>query len=275
MDIKHVGIERYQILATLDNRTSDICQEMDGQIFSLSEKEEGINYPPFHPNCRTTTIPYFEPDEIDEKYGIGTRLAKDEDGNYYKVPADTTYESWQKGLKNNGNGEVANKENKVALPGVNNLSNIEKQAVKDYTKYNDRISEESASILSKAIIGHGDIYGKDQILYRVCSYNELGVEKLKDIKQNPKSIIGNEFTSTNFLSTSKTISGTHGFNGQLIKIVGIENTKGLDISSISEKENEKEVIFNKGTKYKIIKAKNLYDGDGDYMNTEIEVKIIK
>jgi SPP1 gp7 family putative phage head morphogenesis protein len=62
---KACGIGQYQILATLDDRTSEICQEMDLQIFNYNELEVGVNYPPFHPNCRSTTIPYFEPDEID------------------------------------------------------------------------------------------------------------------------------------------------------------------------------------------------------------------
>jgi len=92
---KACGIEQYQILATLDNRTSEICQDMDGQIFNAKDKEVGVNYPPFHPNCRTTTIPYFEPDEIDEEFGIGTRLAKDENGAYYEVPANITYKQWK------------------------------------------------------------------------------------------------------------------------------------------------------------------------------------
>lgn len=92
---KQCGIEQYQILATLDNRTSEICQEMDLKIFDLSRKEVGINYPPFHPNCRTTTIPYFEPDKIDKEFGIGSRIAKDKDGNYIEVPANITYKQWK------------------------------------------------------------------------------------------------------------------------------------------------------------------------------------
>lgn len=95
---KACGIKQYKILATLDDRTSEICQSMDGEIFDLSEKEVGINFPPFHPNCRTTTIPYFEPDEIDRKYSNRTRLAK-ENGQYYKVPEDMTYNEWKN--KNN------------------------------------------------------------------------------------------------------------------------------------------------------------------------------
>ena len=92
---KACGINQYKILATLDDRTSEICQEMDGEIFDVSEKEVGVNYPPFHPNCRTTTIPYFEPDEITEEFGIGTRLAKDKNGNYYEIPSNINYKEWK------------------------------------------------------------------------------------------------------------------------------------------------------------------------------------
>ena len=104
---KACGVSEYKILATLDNRTSEICQEMDGEIFNLNDREIGVNYPPFHPNCRTTTIPYFEPDEIDEEYGgVGTRLAKDDNGNYYEVPADVTYKEWKSHLKEDSKGRV-------------------------------------------------------------------------------------------------------------------------------------------------------------------------
>jgi uncharacterized protein with gpF-like domain len=39
----------------LDSRTSEICRELNGKRFKLSEAEVGVNYPPMHPNCRSTT----------------------------------------------------------------------------------------------------------------------------------------------------------------------------------------------------------------------------
>ncbi|MBB6670268.1 minor capsid protein [Cohnella nanjingensis] len=82
-------VNRYEILATLDNRTSSICRGMDGKVFLVSEQEPGVNYPPFHARCRTTTVPYFD-DEIDP----GERIAKDTEGDTYHVPADMKYEQW-------------------------------------------------------------------------------------------------------------------------------------------------------------------------------------
>lgn len=100
---KECGIDRYQLLATLDNRTSDICQVMDGKIFEVSKKEVGVNYPPFHPNCRTTTIAYFEPDEFTE---LEQRIARDDDGNNYYVPGNLTYNQWKDGLKTQKDGTL-------------------------------------------------------------------------------------------------------------------------------------------------------------------------
>ena len=107
---KEAGIDRYQILATLDSRTSDICREMDGEIFKVKEKEVGINYPPFHPNCRTTTIPYFEPDEFDTEI---EQYIKDEDGYKHRIEDETDYLKWKNALKKNKDG-TAIYENEVA-----------------------------------------------------------------------------------------------------------------------------------------------------------------
>lgn len=60
------GIDRYEILATLDSRTSRICRKQDGVIYKESDYKPGETAPPFHPRCRTTTIPYFDESEYME-----------------------------------------------------------------------------------------------------------------------------------------------------------------------------------------------------------------
>lgn len=40
------GVDEYMYLATLDSRTSQTCQSLDGRIFKVSEVMVGINYPP-------------------------------------------------------------------------------------------------------------------------------------------------------------------------------------------------------------------------------------
>ena len=50
---------RYQIVATLDSRTSDICRHLDGKVFDMKDYEPGVTAPPFHVYCRSCTVPYF------------------------------------------------------------------------------------------------------------------------------------------------------------------------------------------------------------------------
>ncbi|MEJ6459063.1 minor capsid protein [Fusobacterium polymorphum] len=54
---KEAGIEKYEFSATLDSRTSQICSELHGEVFEIKKIAVGLNYPPMHPRCRSTTIP--------------------------------------------------------------------------------------------------------------------------------------------------------------------------------------------------------------------------
>lgn len=83
------GIEKYEFLATLDHKTSEPCQELDGKRFHIEDAVPGKNYPPMHPNCRSTTVAAFDDDKATK------RLAKDERGKYYEVPSDMTYPEWK------------------------------------------------------------------------------------------------------------------------------------------------------------------------------------
>ena len=83
-----LDIDRYKYVATLDTRTSPICQQLDGKIFETEKARAGLNLPAMHPNCRSTTIPYFEDFEPTE------RAARDADGKPIRVPANMTYPEW-------------------------------------------------------------------------------------------------------------------------------------------------------------------------------------
>ena len=59
---KELGVEEYEIVATLDSHTSEICQDMDGKVFKMSERQIGINAPPFHVNCVLPDSVVYAPD---------------------------------------------------------------------------------------------------------------------------------------------------------------------------------------------------------------------
>lgn len=87
-----LDVEQYEIVATLDSHTSDICRSLDGQVFPMKDFQPGVTAPPFHVYCRSTTVPYF-----DENFGdIGERAARDEEtGKTYYIPDDMNYQEWE------------------------------------------------------------------------------------------------------------------------------------------------------------------------------------
>lgn len=76
-------IEEYEFLASLSERTCEICGDMDHRHFPLKDATAGTNFPPMHPNCRCTTIAY-DPDRelIYQTSGVA-------------MPQEMTYAEWK------------------------------------------------------------------------------------------------------------------------------------------------------------------------------------
>lgn len=53
---KELGYQSYIYDATLDNRTSKICKELNDKRFKIDDAKVGENFPPMHPNCRSTCV---------------------------------------------------------------------------------------------------------------------------------------------------------------------------------------------------------------------------
>ena len=84
-----LDVEKYEIVATLDSHTSEICKEQDGKVYDMKDYQPGITAPPFHNYCRSTTVPHF--DDFDDE---GERAAKGEDGKTYYVSDKMKYNDW-------------------------------------------------------------------------------------------------------------------------------------------------------------------------------------
>lgn len=95
---KECGIEQYIYLATLDRKTSLICQELDMKSFLLKDAKIGENYPPMHPNCRSTTMADTKPLK---------RIARGADGKNYEVDGNLSYKDWYGGLSKDEQGRMS------------------------------------------------------------------------------------------------------------------------------------------------------------------------
>lgn len=85
---EEMDVDRYQYIATFDNRTCSTCAGLDGLIKPISEREAGVNAPVMHPRDRCTTIPYYD------SLKIRNRAARDSKGKTIEVPGDMTYDEW-------------------------------------------------------------------------------------------------------------------------------------------------------------------------------------
>ena len=84
-------ITKYKFVAVLDKRTSHICQQHDNKVYNTDEAVPGVNYPPLHPWCRSTTIAH--DDDIDYSK-LERRARNPETGKVEYVPADMSYKEW-------------------------------------------------------------------------------------------------------------------------------------------------------------------------------------
>ena len=159
-----LDVEQFEIVATLDSHTSDICRGMDGKHFPMSEWKVGVTAPPFHVHCRSTTVPYFG-DKFD---AVGERAARDEEtGKTYYVPADTTYKDWKKAFVNGGDKsqftptspmEKSN-ESGYTIRTKEEFENITNSIKSDITNYANNHSKWSGNINVHKDLIDGDAMG--------------------------------------------------------------------------------------------------------------------
>lgn len=91
---KEEGVEQYQYLATLESHTCEECAYLDGEIFNLKDRKDGINYPLIHPYCRCTTMPYIE--DLPASKECWTRDPETGKGKYVD---NMTFEEWKRAVE--------------------------------------------------------------------------------------------------------------------------------------------------------------------------------
>lgn len=156
-----LDVEQFEIVATLDSHTSDICRGMDGKHFHMSEWKVGVTAPPFHVHCRSTTVPYFD-DEFD---AVGERAARDEEtGKTYFVPGNMTYKEWDKAFVQgdksdlqeiNPDDTIKTEEQNFDIEG--NTTKLKgAMSDKDYAEYLARLNNHSNDNVKKLYSSYAD-----------------------------------------------------------------------------------------------------------------------
>ena len=169
-------ITKYKFVAVLDKRTSHICQEHDNKVYDTDEAVPGVNYPPLHPWCRSTTIAY---DEDADYSKLERRARNPETGKVEYVPADMSYKEWyskyvEKDEKEQKNAFMDSFSNGLDLK-QKTLSNFDHYARKWYNDYVEKqLSFEDIELASNKI---KDVLENSELSMRFKSEN---IDKLID-----------------------------------------------------------------------------------------------
>lgn len=83
-------IEEYEYMATLESHTCEVCAKLDGQIFKVSDRKPGINYPLIHARCRCDTVPHIKglPD-------VQQRWMRDSETGKGKLIKNMKFDEWK------------------------------------------------------------------------------------------------------------------------------------------------------------------------------------
>lgn len=260
---EELEVEEYEIVATLDSHTSEICRSLDGKHFPMKNYEPGVTAPPFHVNCRSTTVPYFD-DDLGE---TGERAARDKDGKTYYVPANMTYKDWEKtfvdGGDKSGLQEIKKSVAKTDESGIIDLSKDELQAIKSYIS--------SASYTLNEKLRDGLDLDEDDI--KLITNLDNALEKMPDYEGNlqrsvyfdtdeeieeflKEFVVEDVCTFEQYISTTK--GDTYNPDAQ-IQIFIKDSKKGKDISKYNT--NEQEVLFKRNSEFMTVdirKIKGVY-----------------
>jgi len=180
---KSIDVEKYEIVATLDLHTSEICQEMDGKVFNISDQEIGVTVPPFHSHCRTVIAPYFD----DES----TRASRDENGEYKEVKY-MNYKEWKDQyikkshtqVNNKNNLESKNKSDIIKLRSAEIDKEIKENVLKD-VKHKGGLLPNAKQILKNT--------GLDESIKITTLNGARGETNFKEILTQKKGITINKF----------------------------------------------------------------------------------
>lgn len=169
-------ITKYKFVAVLDRRTSEICQEHDNKVYDTDKAVPGVNYPPLHPWCRSTTIAH---DEDIDYSKLERRARNPETGKVEYVPADMSYKEWyskyvDKDEKEQKNAFMDSFSNGLDLK-QKTLSNFDHYARKWYNDYvENQLSFEDIESASNRI---KDVLENSELSMRFKSEN---IDKLID-----------------------------------------------------------------------------------------------
>lgn len=239
---KDLGVDQYEIVATLDTHTSPICQEMDGKVFSIKEYEVGVTANPFHPNCRTVTAPYF----AEDTKSMRAMRKPGKKTNY--IYSDIKYKEWY-------NKYIVERPVNIQLFGENDITFEEKKAIIDYKSPGEEMYQLNRKLRDGENLTAEEkewVKNLDSLLKKM-PYYEGNVSRCLTFKSNEElnkylysHVPGRVMTYEAYTS----VSTGELFNGESQVVLKIYSTKARDVRWAGLSEDES--IYERGCQFKVM-----------------------
>lgn len=206
---KELDIDEYEFSACLDSRTSDLCRELDGKVFKRNSAQAGVNLPPMHPFCRSTTLPVLPSEEDLDK-----ELAKPGD----EIGADVDFDEWERNLQQGEDGKwryVAGSAGKV-------------KADKPMRFAGDGVDKSGESVIlklnSKFVNPNDNLYEYADLVKPIDGYCDIVCHG------SPTELIINGLNNEEWTYTAKEaaemIRNSAEFNGQNVRLISCQTGAG-------------------------------------------------
>lgn len=269
MAYEEMGVDEYVFVATLDNRTSEICQSMDNKKFSYKDRKLGENYPPLHPNCRSTTRGFLG-DDVEKMI---RRKSRNPLTGKNELINNINYKDW---LKQNNIINTTGKNirtNQNILYDTNSLKKLDNNLVETNKKQLELLLTNYPKI-AKFVNDNGLIFdGKDTngIAYSTHTYDmkKLGIHLSNDYYSNSekyKETISDNINSNWFMPCDEKNINTYALNHEFGHLV-----ENYLISEYNKNNPMKYSSFE--AKLKTINNQNQLKREIDYYETKICDKI--
>ena len=166
------GVEQYEFMATLDNRVSEVCAGLDGKIFDVKDAQTGVNYPPMHPWCRSTTV------EHDPEAAA--------DGE--PMPDDMDFEDWEEWQENTLTNAPKNGIEKLK----GKINGIKKRAA-DNGGATEVDIKEAGKIMRAEIEKNQKFAARAAAVTENLKQAEIFAKRCNDLNAKMTKALGNEF----------------------------------------------------------------------------------
>ena len=233
--MKDLGCEKYEVIATLDDRTSPICRTMDSKVFDMKDYQVGVTAPPFHSNCRTVTAPYYDKIEGD----TNLRASRTEDDDYELVDVKDYQDWYDNYVEKNELGLTSNQKSAIMRYIGSDSYKINEPLRKGIELTPDQ--KEWVKILDEALKKTPIYEGQ---VTRSLSFQLQGKEALEEFLKLYN--IGNEIEYPAY--TSATIGETYNPSGE-VQLTIISKT-ARNITTLNK--GEQEVLFERNKKFKVV-----------------------